>query len=490
MLRTPSFETVRTTGKFLADSGYDVPGLADGLDLTDSLYANLENLAPLLEKTGGDSILPVLARLFFVGWPTDEQLCRRVIPERILADAFESGLLRRSDSNIEATAILLPFRGLLVACDAPRLRVENRELIIGPSPSTHLIARLAAGGAGETTLDLGTGSGVLALEAAHYSDSVTGIDINPRFQAFAEFNAALNGISGVRFVCGDAFQPVKERRFSRIIANPPFFLGPAKEYTYSDSPLELDGFTRYLAEQAHGYLEEGGYFQMICEWVELEGQPWEKRLRQWAASSGCDVLVMVGPRLSPVNYAEKRSQEAKRLHGGSATDLFSKRSAYFEERGLRGILGGVISMRKRRGANWFSTVGLNPTGDSLGETVRERFRSLDFLAMHGEDELLAAKYRLAADAGLDQRQALTPEGWQIVSSELSRKGCFQDRLGLDSVVAGFLPLFDGKRTVFEIAGLVAESLPCSLEEARQRCLQLLRRLLQSGFVQPMNERAG
>jgi hypothetical protein len=167
-------------------------------------------------------------------------------------------------------------------------------------------------------------------------------------------------------------------------------------------------------------------------------------------------------------------------------DLFSQRIAYFSERKVQGILGGVISMRKRPGANWFSTIGLNPAGDSLGDAIRERFRNFDFLATHSEDELLSTKYRLTADTGLDQRQALAPEGWQVVSSELTRKGHFQDRLGLDAVVASFIPLFDGKRTVFEIIGLVSESLHWPLEEARQRCSQLLRRLLQSGFVQPSN----
>ena len=47
--------------------------------------------------------------------------------------------------------------------------------------------------------------------------------------------------------------------------------------------------------EAPRYLEENGVFQMICEWVEVEGEPWEQRLQSWTAGSGCDVFVYVGP---------------------------------------------------------------------------------------------------------------------------------------------------------------------------------------------------
>ena len=62
---------IRSIGTFLSDSGYNTERLAQELELGDGLYATGENLAPLLLKTEGDAVLPVLARLFYVGWPVD-----------------------------------------------------------------------------------------------------------------------------------------------------------------------------------------------------------------------------------------------------------------------------------------------------------------------------------------------------------------------------------------------------------------------------------
>ena len=61
--------------------------------------------------------------------------------------------------------------------------------------------------------------------------------------------------------------------------------------------MELDGFCRNLVKQAPAHLEEGGFLQMLCEWPEIEGQPWEERLAEWFAGTGCDAVVFRGREL-------------------------------------------------------------------------------------------------------------------------------------------------------------------------------------------------
>ena len=489
MLRVPSFDSVRAFGEFLAASGYDTEHLGEGLGLSDGLHANRGNLQALLCRTEGDTPLAVLARLFFVAWPSEIEICRRAIPESILELCLEAGVLTRAGSQLESRCVLLPFHGLVIACDAPRLRGANPDFVIGPSPATHLLARFLIKGSGESTLDIGTGSGVLALHAASYSDHVTGIDINERTLGFANFNAALNGLKGVRFLCGDTFAPVEAGEFSRIVANPPFFLAPAKKFTYSDSPLDLDGYSRRLAIEAPRHLKDGGFFQMICEWVELDDCPWEQRLQQWVKDSDCDVLVCQGPRIDPISYAEKRQQEATLLHTNPAETLFAERVNYFKERKVRAIVGGVITMRKRQGANWFSTLAADPTHKDTGASIRERFDTLTFAGTHTERELLETRLRIADDVALEQRNTLGAGGWEVAASELARPGGLKDRLRLDAAVARFIHLFDGEHTVAQIAATVSESLGMPAEEAQAQCLRLARRLLQSSFVKPVQSAA-
>ncbi len=383
-------------------------------------------------------------------------------------------------SNVVAN--LVPFENLVIACDAARRRGNNPDRVVGPSLTTRLISRLTVRGDCETTLDLGTGGGVLALEAASYSKRVVGTDVNERALEFAAFNAALNGISNVSFASGDAFAPVEGQRFSRIIANPPFFITPAKKFTYSDSPLELDGFSRRLAREAPSCLEEGGFFQMISEWVQLVGQSWEQRIREWAEGSGCDVLVLRCLQLAPMQYVETRLREAELLHSTESENLFATHLAYLQERNVESIVGGIITMRKRAGGNWFSTIVGEPASNKLGDAVRERFETITFAATRAPETLLNCKFHLADDVVLEQRTAPKTTGWETISCELVKTAGFKDRLGLDAVVSQFVYLFDGQRTLAEIAKLISESLHVSQLEAEKQCLRLAQRLLQSSFI--------
>src|SRR6266508_4516453 len=58
-----------------------------------------------------------------------------------------------------------------------------------------------------STLDVGTGCGVLALMTARHSERVVGVDTNPRALNFARFNAALNDVHNVEFREGSLFDP-------------------------------------------------------------------------------------------------------------------------------------------------------------------------------------------------------------------------------------------------------------------------------------------
>ncbi len=78
-----------------------------------------------------------------------------------------------------------------------------------------------------SVLDLGTGSGVLAIAAALAgAGSVVAADINPAAVECARLNAARYGLQQVISVRqGDLFEPVKSERFDLVICNPPYLRG-------------------------------------------------------------------------------------------------------------------------------------------------------------------------------------------------------------------------------------------------------------------------
>jgi methylase of polypeptide subunit release factors len=87
-------------------------------------------------------------------------------------------------------------------------------------------------------LDLGCGTGILALIASRFAQEVTGVDIDPRAVACAKRNAALNGIKHARFLVGDGYAPVAGQRFDLIVSNPPFY--PQERGERALAPLCVD----------------------------------------------------------------------------------------------------------------------------------------------------------------------------------------------------------------------------------------------------------
>lgn len=81
--------------------------------------------------------------------------------------------------------------------------------------------------AGDTAvLDIGTGSGALALAAArHGAGRVTAVDVSARAVATAWVRARLEGLR-IQVMRGDLLSPVADRRFDLIVANPPYIPSP------------------------------------------------------------------------------------------------------------------------------------------------------------------------------------------------------------------------------------------------------------------------
>ena len=73
-------------------------------------------------------------------------------------------------------------------------------------------------------LDLGTGTGAIALALAGERPdcSAIGVDVQPEAVALAQHNAHKLKIDNVRFLQGSWFAPVAGQRFALIASNPPY----------------------------------------------------------------------------------------------------------------------------------------------------------------------------------------------------------------------------------------------------------------------------
>jgi release factor glutamine methyltransferase len=97
--------------------------------------------------------------------------------------------------------------------------------VLAPRSDTWLLAEVLtaqAGLQGAEVLDLGTGSGAIAVAAARGgARSVTAVDVSRRALACTWLNARLNG-ARVERRRGDLFAPVRGRRFDIVVSNPSY----------------------------------------------------------------------------------------------------------------------------------------------------------------------------------------------------------------------------------------------------------------------------
>ena len=107
------------------------------------------------------------------------------------------------------------------------LRVTPDTLI--PRPDTEALVdwaleRLAALPGEPTVVDLGTGSGAIALAIASQRPlaEVTAVDVSPAALAVAQGNAQALGLGRVRFAAGSWLTPLAGQRFDLVVSNPPY----------------------------------------------------------------------------------------------------------------------------------------------------------------------------------------------------------------------------------------------------------------------------
>jgi release factor glutamine methyltransferase len=120
-------------------------------------------------------------------------------------------------------------------------------------------------------LDLGTGSGILAIYAADKARKVIATDISPYAIRNARINSKLNKVSDKIIVRrGKLFGPLKEK-VDIILFNPPYF--PLKPKTYFEAALYCGPNYRVLRKflaEATQHLKPHGFIQLsLSSYIDL-----------------------------------------------------------------------------------------------------------------------------------------------------------------------------------------------------------------------------
>lgn len=144
--------------------------------------------------------------------------------------------------------------------------------VLIPRPDTELIVELAIERLPPrgSMLDMGTGSGAIAVAAAHTRPDarVCALDVSEAALAVARANAAANG-AAVRFLRSDWFAALGTESFDLIASNPPYIAAGDEHLAQGDLRFEpagaltdhADGLSalRTIAAGAPAHLAAGGW---------------------------------------------------------------------------------------------------------------------------------------------------------------------------------------------------------------------------------------
>lgn len=157
-----------------------------------------------------------------------------------------------------------PRLRLGVQLDA-RIDITLLPEVYNPSDDSYLLLKVIDVGPGETFLEIGPGSGLIALHAAKAGAKVTAADLNPSAVECTRRNAAKNGVR-MNVVRSDLFEKV-EGLFDVIAFNPPYLPSDGvttswMEKAWSGGGEGSETAVRFLAE-AWRHLAPGGRIYMI-----------------------------------------------------------------------------------------------------------------------------------------------------------------------------------------------------------------------------------
>ena len=443
---------------------------------------------PGRRHTHGGSPLETLVRLFLLQTTVSLDHAEAALPGLVDRLAVE-GILEQSVGEVAARLDVRPYAtddttlwvvsDLTPGLDGRPQRV-GPEHVLGISPASTSLAQLTIRDEVGTALDLGTGCGVQALHLATHSDRVVATDVNQRALWITAFNAALNDVADrIDVRDGSFFEPVAGERFDLIATNPPFVISPAtgERLVYRDSGLPGDRVVEDIVRAAPGMLTEGGWCQILGNWIISEEQPWDDRLEGWLGDE-VDAFVVQREVLDPAAYVELWLKDSGHHGAEDYLTRYDTWLSWFEEQKIEGVGFGWINLHrtdsadpKRELLEWPYDVEqpIAPALKAWGDAARVEVT---------EDSTLV----LAEDV---QQETLGQPGAEDPSTVILRqqRGLRRARQA-DTIEAAFAGACDGDLAVGQILDALAQILDRDPAVVRSSYLPIARELVSEGFLRP------
>lgn len=444
------------------------------------------NLPYLLDCTSEPSAFNIALRLFLYAIAMERGVVQAAFEPGIVDILIRSGLVREEHGTLTPVAMLNPCEEYLFASD-PVTRMnaaDGGDIVLWPNQTTRIVEMASVRTPSGTTLDLGTGCGVLAVLAAKYSDRVLATDLNPRAAEFVAFNAALNETTNIEYREGDTFAPLGDMTFDRILANPPFFVTPSSDVLYCENSMELDQYCRRVVREGAAHLNDNGILQMTFEWVQVRGQSWQTRVAEWMHGTGCDAWIVRSNFHEPAAYAYERTRDVYAASPESGTARYRALVDYYREREVELVCGGMLTLRRRAGTNWLriDECPLQP-GAPFGKSILDCLHTQTWLAANpGDAGLDSLRPKLVPGTRLEQQFRAGDGAWAASSVRVMLGGALPAALAMEADVAQFVARCDGRHSLRELAAGLASEAGVDASIVYPQCVAVVRRLAERRLI--------
>jgi hypothetical protein len=238
-----------------------------------------------------------------------------------------------------------------------------------------------------------------------------------------------------------------------------------------------------IVRVAPDHLNDGGWCQILANWVIASGVPWDERLGSWLDRS-CDAFVVQREVVDPATYVELWLKDAGLQGTADYMRRYDTWLAWFEEQRIEAIGFGWINLRKSG-----STASLRleewpyDVEQPIAPSVLAFGRAVDTLAeLHDDEALLSA--RLAARTDVQQETLGAPGAEDPHDVVLRQQRGLRRARKADTVEAALVGACDGELTVGQILDALAQILGADVAETRTTYAPAVRELVAEGFLEP------
>lgn len=143
-----------------------------------------------------------------------------------------------------------------------------------PREDSFLLIKALSIKKGEKILEIGTGSGIIAIHCAKAKADVIAIDVNPHAVTCAKLNSVLNRVK-LEVLKSDLFSNVPGKlKFDKIIFNPPYLPSNKKDkfydISYSGGKSGVEITNKFLREAKRHLKAKGEIYFMASSLAKLD----------------------------------------------------------------------------------------------------------------------------------------------------------------------------------------------------------------------------